>query len=381
MWSAAAMIATLFMASTLVTPLYVLYQEAFGFSTIALAFIYSAYAAGNLVALLFLSRISDVLGRRRVVLAAMALAAASSALFLFAATAAWLYWARMLSGVAIALASGAGTAWIVELLDPNDRPRAALIATSANFMGLALGSLAAGCLAQYTSAPLQIPFAAYLIVLAVVAALIARTKETVTPRYASPGGLLLPRVGIPRGIVGSFAAPAVTAFATFSLIGFYSALGPGILRERLHVDDIALAGAVVSELFVTSTAAMVATRNMASGRAMLAGLVLLLPGLVVLVMAERLASVPLLVANTALIGAAAGLAYRGSLQVVNQIAPAERRAEVISVYFIACFIGNSVPVIGVGWLTLARGASVAIPVFALVIAGFVVFALAFQIRR
>src|SRR5215218_1150578 len=98
MWSAAAMIGTMFMASTLVTPLYVLYQQAFGFSTIALTAIYSTYVVGNLLALLFLGRISDELGRRRVILAAIAVAGASSALFLFAATTAWLYWARMLSG-------------------------------------------------------------------------------------------------------------------------------------------------------------------------------------------------------------------------------------------------------------------------------------------
>jgi MFS family permease len=99
MWSAAAMIAAMFMASTLVTPLYVLYQQAFGFSTVALTVIYSTYVIGNLLALLFLARISDQLGRRRVILAAIAVAGVSSAFFLFAASTAWLYWARMLSGV------------------------------------------------------------------------------------------------------------------------------------------------------------------------------------------------------------------------------------------------------------------------------------------
>lgn len=133
------MIATMFMASTLVTPLYGLYQQAFGFSTIALTVIYSTYVVGNLLALLFLGRISDELGRQRIILAAIAVAGASTALFLLAASTAWLYWARMLSGVAIALASGAGTAWIAELLSQTDKSRAALIATSANYLGLATG--------------------------------------------------------------------------------------------------------------------------------------------------------------------------------------------------------------------------------------------------
>jgi predicted MFS family arabinose efflux permease len=381
MWSAAAMVGTMFMASTLVTPLYRLYQQAFGFSTIALTVIYSTYVAGNLLALLFLGRISDELGRRRVILAAIAVAGASSALFLLAASAAWLYWARMLSGVAIALASGAGTAWIAELLSQTDKSRAALIATSANYLGLAIGSLLAGCLAQYAPWPLQLPFIAYSAVLAIVAVLIGGTRETVPPRFGRVERLLAPRIGIPRAILGSFAAPAITAFAAFSLIGFYAALVPSLLGERLHVENTALAGGVVSELFVAATVAMIVTRNLETNRAMLAGLALLIPGLVFLVMADILASLPILIADTALIGVAAGLGYRGSLEVINQIAPAQRRAEVTSSYFIACFIGNSVPVIGVGWLTSVRGPSIAISAFAIVVGSFVLFALALAIRR
>jgi MFS family permease len=381
MWSAAAMIGTMFMASTLVTPLYLLYQKAFWFSTIALSVIYSTYVVGNLLALLFLGRISDELGRRRVILAAIAVAGASSALFLFAASAAWLYWARMLSGVAIALASGAGTAWIAELLRDTDKSRAALIATGANFLGLAIGSLVAGCLAQYGPLPLELPFIAYSVLLAIVAVLIGRTRETVPSRFGGAARLLAPRIGIPRAILGNFAAPAITAFAAFSLIGFYAALVPSLLSERLHVENIALAGGVVSELFVAATLAMIVTRNLEAYRAMLAGLALLIPGLVFLVLADILGSLPLLIADTALIGVAAGLGYRGSLQVINQIAPAERRAEVTSSYFIACFIGNSVPVIGVGWLTSARGPFIAISVFAIVVGSFVLFALALAIRR
>jgi sugar phosphate permease len=381
MWPAAAMIATMFMASTLVTPLYVLYQQAFGFSTIELTVIYSTYVVGNLLALLFLGRISDELGRRRVILAAIAVAGASSALFLFAATTAWLYWARMLSGVAIALASGAGTAWITELLSRENNSRAALIATSANFIGLAIGAFLAGCLAQYAPSPLELPFIAYSVLLAIVAVLIARTRETVAPRFADFKNLLAPRIGIPRAILRSFATPAITGFATFSLIGFYAALVPGLLSQRLGVDNIALAGAVVSELFVISALAMIATRNLASNQAMLAGLALLIPSLILLVMADIFASLPILIADTALIGVAAGLGYRGSLQVVNQIAPADKRAEVASSYFIACFIGNSVPVIGIGWLTSERGPLVAISVFAIIVGGFVLSALALTIRR
>src|SRR3546814_12001185 len=78
------MVAVMFMGSTLVTPLYGLYREAFGFSRITLPLIYAVYVVGNLAALLFFGRLSDEVGRRRVGLPAAWLAGVRPLLFLFA---------------------------------------------------------------------------------------------------------------------------------------------------------------------------------------------------------------------------------------------------------------------------------------------------------
>jgi len=61
----AAMIGVLFAGSTVVTPLYVIYKQQFGFSQISLTLIYAAYVLGNLAALLLFGRLSDEIGRRR----------------------------------------------------------------------------------------------------------------------------------------------------------------------------------------------------------------------------------------------------------------------------------------------------------------------------
>src|SRR4051812_34081888 len=104
--SVAAMVALMFMASTLLTPLYSIYRETFHFSRVVLTLIYSAYVVGNLSALLFFGRVSDQMGRRPVTLTAIGLAVVATALFLVATTTAWLFAARILSGFAIGLASG-----------------------------------------------------------------------------------------------------------------------------------------------------------------------------------------------------------------------------------------------------------------------------------
>ena len=93
--------------------------------------------------------------------------------------------------------------------------------------------------------------------------------------------------------------------------------------------------------------AVFATRMLHSRSAMLAGLALMLPSVGLLVGAQYAQSLLLLLLGTSVAGLAAALGYRGSLQVINQIAPAERRAEVVSSYLLAGFVGNSIPIIGV----------------------------------
>jgi hypothetical protein len=120
---------------------------------------------------------------------------------------------------------------------------------------------------------------------------------------------------------------------------------------------------------------MIATRRLPGARAMAWGLALMLPTLVLLVVAAARGSLGLFVADTALVGFCAALGYRGSLEVANQLAPPERRAELASSYYIACFVGNSIPVIGIGWLSSAWGSVAAIAIFSAVVALFAIGAL------
>ncbi|WP_292016031.1 hypothetical protein [Mesorhizobium sp.] len=65
----AAMSAALFAGSTVLTPLYVIYKQAFGFSQMTLTLVYAVYVVGNLAALLVFGRLSDAIGRRPAALA------------------------------------------------------------------------------------------------------------------------------------------------------------------------------------------------------------------------------------------------------------------------------------------------------------------------
>jgi hypothetical protein len=67
--------------------------------------------------------------------------------------------------------------------------------------------------------------------------------------------------------------------------------------------------------------------------------------------------------------------------VVNQIAPAEQRGEIIASYILFMYVGNSLPIIGIGLLASATSSFTADVTFALVIAACAVSALIIGAKR
>jgi MFS family permease len=378
----AALVGALFAGSTVLTPLYAIYKQAFGFSQITLTLIYAVYVLGNLSALLLFGHVSDRLGRARVGMVAIGIAILGTLVFLFATGPVALFIGRILSGLAIGVGAGTGTAWLAELIGEKDKSRASTIATSANFLGLGIGSLVAGALAQEAPWPLQLTFVFYLVVLLALAPLVWLTRETVADPNRSLAGLVRrPRFSVPRAIRAQFVAPGVTAFGTLALVGFYAVIAPSVLAEQLHVTSHLAAGALFFELAAVCAATIAAIRRVASRTAMLWGLGLMVPTVLLVVAAQLTASLAMMIVATAVCGIAAGFGYRGSLQVVNQIAPEKERAAVVSSYYVCVFAGNALPVIGIGVIATAANMIVASAVFAVMIIAFALVAIYFGTRH
>jgi predicted MFS family arabinose efflux permease len=321
---------------------------------------------GNLAALLFFGRLADQIGRRSATLPAIGVGMASAIAFALAASTPWLFVARALSGFSTGLAAGAATAWIAELYSGRNEGGAARIAAAANFFGCAVGPVLGGLLAQFAPWPLRLPFWVYLFLLGIMAGVICFVPETLpTPKSLSEVSLR-PRLGVPQSIWLQFISPAVGGFAVFALIGFYAALIPGLLHESLNYPAPAIAGALAAEVFGVAAVTILSTGRIGSQFTLMGALALLLPSVWLLVGAEIAQSLVLLLIAAGLAGISGGLGYRGTLEVINRIAPADRRSEVVSSYLIALFAGNSVPVIGIGVLSAMAGPLTAHVAFAMV---------------
>jgi MFS family permease len=138
---------------------------------------------------------------------------------------------------------------------------------------------------------------------------------------------------------------------------------------------------VVALLCVAGVLSALLARSLSSRAAMLAGLALLLPGLALLPAAEAQHSFVLLLTGAVITGPATMLGYRGSLQVLNEIAPAEQRGEITASYILCCYAGNSLPIVGIGLLSSVVSSLIADTSFAALIAGLALLALITGARR
>ncbi|MFI5757275.1 MFS transporter [Streptomyces sp. NPDC051569] len=356
--------------TTLPTPLYGLYRQQLGFSELMVTIVFAVYALGVIAVLLLAGNFSDEVGRRPVLLVALGLSAASALCFLFEGGLALLFVGRLLSGFAAGLFSGAATVTVMELAPRGREARAGLAATAANMGGLGCGPLLSGLLAEYAPWPLRLPFIVHLALVAVASVLTWFLPETVKnrtrwPRF-QPQGL-----AVPPEVQGVFAPAALAAFAGFALLGLFTAVAPAFAAQTLHVRNLAVTGAVVFSVFLGSTVGQALMARLGVRRALPAGCLILVVGLILVGASLAAESLALLVAGAVVGGLGQGLGFRAAMAALSAAAPPDQRGSTISAFFVAAYAGISVPVVGVGALTLwlgLRGAGLTFTVCVVVLA-------------
>jgi MFS family permease len=372
-WLLAIVFTATMLGTTLPTPLYGLYQAQWHFSAVMVTVIYAVYAATVLVTLLFAGRSSDQAGRRPVLAVALGAAALSTLAFIFAPDVGVLLVGRILSGLAAGLMTGTATAMLTELNPANGR-RSSMVATASNMGGLGLGPLFAGLLAQFAPHPTTLVFELYLAILALAALCLRFVPETVLAQRRPT--VRFTGLGIPERGRGQFIAAAVAAFAAFALLGLFSSLVPGFIGGVLHQGNHAVQGAAVFGLFAVGTITQVALSKVAPRPVVLAGLGLFLAALALILAALAQASMALFLAGTVVGGVSVGAIFLSSLATANRLAPPEQRAHVVSTFFVACYAGLIIPVIGVGVLTEFIATFPAVLAFSLLLAAACLFSLA-----
>lgn len=176
LWFLAITLLSFLAASTAPTPLYHLYQEQLQFSAAVLTLIFGVYALSLLVALLTVGSLSDHLGRKPVIFTAVLLNIVAMMLFIHADSVGWLISARVLQGFATGMATSVLSATLLD----TDRQQGPLVNSVAPLLGMALGALGCGLLAEFAPAPLHLTYWLLLGLFVLQALYVWRLPESVS---------------------------------------------------------------------------------------------------------------------------------------------------------------------------------------------------------
>ncbi|GHO84749.1 putative multi-drug efflux transporter [Dictyobacter formicarum] len=367
------------MGTTLPTPLYPIYQQGIGFSSLLVTVIFATYAVGVIAALLLFGQLSDEIGRRWVLLAGLLLSAASALAFLFAGDLTLLFVGRMLSGLSAGIFTGTATAALVDLAPQEEQRKATLIAAGVNMGGLGLGPLLSGVLAQYAVQPLRLVFIINLILLVLAIAGILMIPEPVEVK--TNVRLRLQRLRVPAQVRATFIHAAIPGFVGFAVLGLFTAVAPEFLNQTLHIPNHALTGLVVFAVFASSTVGQLLLERFPQRLTLPAGCIGLIIGLVLVASGLQAHSLALLVTGAVVAGLGQGLSFRAGLAEINARSPSTQRGEIASSFFVVLYVAISIPIIGVGMAAQIFGLQVAGIAFSAIMAILALIALIILVTR
>src|SRR5580700_4352650 len=340
----ASVIVALLASSAAPTPLYAIYQTQWHFTPITTTVVFGVYAMAVLVALLTLGKLSDHVGRRPVLLTAIAVHAGSLVIFVTATGVPALLTARVVQGLSTGAALGAIGAAMLDM----DRELGTFANAVAPGMGTASGVILSALAVRFLPDPTHLIYLALIGVLAVQAIAIAAMRETVS---RAPGALasLRPEITLPRAL----RAPVLTAvpvlFAVWALAGLYGALGPALVHSLTGSGDVVLGGLSLFVLAASAVVAIIALRRTAARTVMLFGILALISGVGVTVAAVSLGSAALFFAGSAIAGAGFGSGFQGGIRTVVPLAAAHQRAGLVSLLYVVSYLGLGVPAVLAGF--------------------------------
>lgn len=366
-WITTTVFAFFLASSSVPSTLYHHYAQQWRFSDITLTVVFAVYAVSLLGTLLVAGHVSDAVGRKPVIGAALAILAVSQLCFLYATGVGWLIAARLVQGVAVGLASAAVPAALLDQQPPHRPGAAAQLIASGSTAGLAAGAALSGALVQYAPAPTNLVYIVVLTMAVILGgAVVWGTDDTTAPRYRPRMRI---RVAVPAALRADFWVAVPALICTWSISGFYLALGP-TLATTVGGPSTPLVGALaVTALMGGAALGALAAQRAPARAALLVGCALLIAGAGLTAASIALDVSALFFGSTIIAGVGFGGAYLGAYRGLIERVDLAGRAALVAAIFIVCYLAMSVPAVLAGVLATTWGLHpAAITMAALVVA-------------
>jgi hypothetical protein len=330
-------------SSSAVTPLYHLYQASMHLTPFWITIVFSSYVASLLTALLTVGGLSDYVGRRPVILAALLLNASAMILFSEAQGVGQLILARMVQGLSVGVGT---TALGAAILDTN-RARGPLLNSVTAFLGMTAGSLGAAALITFASDPLHRVYEVLLALTGLMIALLYVMPESSTRKNGALASLR-PHLRVPpqsRAILARLTPANVAAWA---LGGLYLSLMPTVVATTMGIASPWVGGVVVAALMLTAAVAVAAFRNWPVRRLIVMSTSTLGLGVAVSMIGIQQQQVAALLTGTIIAGAGFGSTFSGTLRALLPTAEPHQRAGLLSAFYLQSYLAFALPAVVAG---------------------------------
>jgi len=334
-----------FASSGMPVPLYTVYRAENGLTDSALAVTTVVYLAVTAATLLFLGRLSDAVGRRPVITAALVSSALGCLLLTQVDSLPILIAGRSLQGLACGLAASSLGSYVVETAPRSPSWLGPLMAASAPTFGIPLGAVVSGVLVETAPAPRLLGYESVAALLLLTACVMIFAPESVARPSGAVRAALVPRIAFPRGsrraslitlVVGVF-------LATWSYTGFYQAFAPALTVERLGTTNSVVVSLVFASIVALSPLGGAVTGRLAPFVAIRVGLIGFLVTVATAVAALAAGSAVLLIGASLAAGVAMGAATTGVMRALLADAPAVQRAGLLAAVYLVSYLAAALP--------------------------------------
>jgi predicted MFS family arabinose efflux permease len=342
-----AAFAAFFIAAGAPTPLLPIYEANWHFAASMVTVAFGVYAIALLLTLLVIGSLSDHIGRRPLLISALALELVSMLVFLVSPSISWIIAARVIQGIATAAATSSFSAAILELAPDNRKHLAGVITGLAPAAGIGVGALFSGVIAQFSSSAAA---TVWIILAAVMLAGLAFAFFTPETATRKPGAVasLRPHVSVPPAARGVFAATLPSLIAAWLVSALFLGLMPTILRLKFGISSPVAGGLAAFAEQGTGGAVAVALSNMKPQRLVSAGGLAIVVGIGLFIGSIAATSQPLLWAGAVIGGAGLGGAFTGTIRSLVPLVQAQERAGLFSAIYLVSYLTFGIPVIAAG---------------------------------
>ncbi|MEB5963329.1 MFS transporter [Comamonas testosteroni] len=345
------------MGTALASPLYPIYQQAWGLQPSHITQIFVTYMLGALISLLFLGRLTNLFGFLKVLrlgLMVMTVGVIGSAL-------SWNAWSLGVSRFVIGLASGlittSASIGMTQLNNKGDLQRAAATTSLTIAFGFGLGPVVGGLMAQWVPLPLV---SSYLPPIGLsfigIHALFKIQLPAARPPLRSEPGLtlkdVLPSISQPRKpFLHHYALGCMAAFSAFGMFSLFAAMAPSFMAQMLPWHGPAVSGLSIGVILFLSAGIQLVARPYPTKRLIVIGFSALAATNALLVL-NLFAGSPWLFALSVLsMSCGHALCNLSGMAVVNKVSKPVNRTGLLSTYLVVGYVGTIVPILGMGWLS------------------------------